>query len=308
MVLSEKCRFKQVTSCVLCGKHVGSAEALFTLNTNQMLLKCSNCDLIFNSHCLEDIEVIYDEDYYESNVKESTGGYFGYAAMEPALKRFYAFATEFINKQRKQRKKEVSLLDVGCGYGFFLKQFLNNSRMELVGIEPSDKAANEAAKVILNIVRKPIDRVIFDRQFDFITAFEVIEHLVDPTILFEKVKSILQDDGYLLITTPNIGSSWFKLLGKKWPGIHPHFHNVYFSSETIARLAEKCGFEVVKIRQKSFQYMTVQHFRRRMKELFPLGGRLLGALKMFDSVVIPSLNGGSLQVILRKSNPPSNLL
>ena len=45
-----------------------------------------------------------------------------------------------------------------------------------------------------------------ERKFGLITSIELIEHLENPGRIFSHVAKYLDDDGYFLLTTPNIHS------------------------------------------------------------------------------------------------------
>ena len=265
----------EMSKCVLCGRTAGEATVLFELNSDQKLLRCV-CGLIYNDRRRADIEQIYDSNYYEGFEAGCVGGYYSYSQMERATNKTDRFASSFIRNRSKERGGKIRLLDVGCGYGFFLKQFEGEPEMELAGIEASKAAANKAAEVTDNIIHGCFEDVDFSgkSEFSFVSAFEVIEHLADPPTFLKKVNRILEDGGYFFMSTPDIGSLWFKVMKKRWPGIHPYYHNVYFSKMTLRTVAEKCGFEIVRMRSKNFYYTNIRHVRKRLSELFPVVGRL----------------------------------
>jgi 2-polyprenyl-3-methyl-5-hydroxy-6-metoxy-1,4-benzoquinol methylase len=299
--------YVEMSECVLCGRSAGEATVLFELNSDQKLLRCG-CGLIYNDRHRADIEQIYDSNYYEGSEAGRVGGYYSYSQMERATNKTDRFASSFIRNRSKGRDGKIRLLDVGCGYGFFLKQFKGEPEMELAGIEASTAAAKKAAEVTDNIIHGCFEDVDFrgKSDFAFVSAFEVIEHLADPPAFLRKVNRILEDGGYFFMSTPDIGSLWFKALKRRWPGIHPNYHNVYFSKMTLRTVAEKCGFEIVRMRSKNFYYTNVRHVRKRLSELFPVVGRLFAILKPFDVITVPFLNGGDLQVILRKKTLPES--
>jgi len=284
--------------CPLCHSDLNLAEIIFELNENQTLLSCKKCSLIFNSCCVSDISSIYNEDYYQSEQKDNVGGYFSYDRMEKAILKTYRFAIRFI--RNNAYSKQMSILDVGCGYGFILKYFRDISGFDICGVELSEKAALEAMKITPNIIQEPIENIKFDKSFDFITAFELIEHLINPVLFFEIAAKLLKDKGYLFITTPNIASLWFTLLKKRWPGIHHNYHNVYFSPLTIKTIANQCGFEIISIKNTNIFYINARHVRSRLLELFPVVGNVFAIFKCIDNLDIPFLNGGDMQIILRK--------
>lgn len=294
--------YQKITHCVLCQSPATRAATLFSLNPNQKLLCCRNCGLVFNDNCRDDHEVIYNDDYFETSEKPSPGGYFAYDGMEKAVQKTYGFATRYITQRTRSSSDHIRLLDIGCGYGFFLKQFKDNPHIQLFGVEISVKAAKEASKYVENLYRETAENISFTESFDVVVAFELIEHLLDPPAFLKKAHHFLRDDGRLFLSTPDVGSLWFRLLKKRWPGIHPNYHNVYFSRKTLRQMADLCGFEVVHIHSRPFFYTNICHVRRRLSELFPLIGRCLGLLKPLDACTIPFLNGGDLQVVLKKKS------
>ena len=265
------------------------------------MLSCSQCNLVYNDFYRGDIEHIYDQDYYEASEKASPGGYFNYSGMEKAIRKTNQFAISFIERHITETDN-LRLLDIGCGYGFFLKQFLGFSSVELTGVEPGKTAAMEASKFINKIINNTFEQAHFEEncQYDFIAAFEVIEHLIDPFIFMRKAHDLLKNNGHLIISTPDIGSIWFKFLKRKWPGIHPFYHNIYFSTKTIKMLGQKCGFEIISINSSGFFYSNMKHIRKRLSELFPYAKFSFNLFKPFDTLTIPFLNGGDLRVIMKK--------
>jgi hypothetical protein len=63
----------------------------------------------------------------------------------------------------------------------------------------------------------------------------------------EKARDVLTTDGFLFLTTGDIGSTVARLRGRRWRMIHPPSHLNYFSRSTIGRLLESVGFEVLSI-------------------------------------------------------------
>ncbi len=287
--------------CTLCGADLREAEVLFRINDAQELIRCRGCALVSNSQFRADLENVYDVGYFETSEKQAHGGYFSYRELESALNADYRFAFEFITERLRTRPRPVRILDVGCGYGFFLKQFLGQGGVELHGIELSASAAAAARESIPAVIQAPIEEARFDRAFDFIVSFEVIEHLFDPAAFLGRVKGLLASDGFVLLTTPNIASPWFWWLRRRWPALHPDSHNHYFSPATLRALAERQGLEVVRLRERQIIHRTVRQLRKRMGELFRWIDPISGLVRDFDPRVIPFLSGGSIEVILRRA-------
>jgi SAM-dependent methyltransferase len=91
----------------------------------------------------------------------------------------------------------------------------------------------------------------FDRQFDCITACEVIEHLDDPRHFLSECRKLLKDGGLIVISTPNIGffegRIKFLLKGELWGfganNYQGQRHISPISREQFPLLLEETGFE-----------------------------------------------------------------
>lgn len=100
----------------------------------------------------------------------------------------------------------ISVLDIGCGTGAWLERLANKGYHALYGI---DLDVSQTAIDKANILQANLDtdELCFDGQkFGLISAIEVIEHLENPGRLFDCVAKHLDDNGFFLLTTPNIHS------------------------------------------------------------------------------------------------------
>ena len=86
-----------------------------------------------------------------------------------------------------------------------------------------------------------------DNNFDVITHFEVIEHLLNPLLAMEECYRILKKGGRMYLTTPNDYSLIYKLehlLERKY---EPHFHQ--FTRNDLLWLLTSAGFKSVSVRE-----------------------------------------------------------
>ena len=146
--------------------------------------------------------------------------------------------------------KQRSMLDIGSGPGFFL---LNGKKRgwKVKGIEPSDQAAEHCRELGLDI-----ENIFFSEQtavglerFDAVNMGEVLEHIPDPASLLKLVHHQLNDNGMLCIIVPNDFNPFQIVLRdhlgfKPW-WVAPHHHINYFDFDSLGKLVERCGFEVV---------------------------------------------------------------
>jgi 2-polyprenyl-3-methyl-5-hydroxy-6-metoxy-1,4-benzoquinol methylase len=101
---------------------------------------------------------------------------------------------------------ETEVLDIGCGTGAWLERLAEAGFHKLYGIDIniSNFESKKATCLQANLDFDDLD--LGDKKFGLITAIEVLEHLESPGRLFCQVKRYLDEDGYFLITTPNIHS------------------------------------------------------------------------------------------------------
>jgi len=295
---------KQINQCALCGSDQDLWEHVFKLNNGQDLVRCKKCGLYFNNFQRTDFEIIYPNDYF---VKDegigSGGGFFNYSALENGIQKMYKFAQIFI-LAKSDPQIQYNLMDIGCSYGFFLKLFQNEKNFSLLGVELNELAAEEAKKKGINVCHTPFEELPDTEKYDYITFFELIEHTQSPVEIMRKINNLMKPGGYAIFSTPDIGSIYFKILGKNWSSIHPAVHNYYFNKSTAKMLAHLADFEVVSIHKSQIMWSDFFHFRKRLSEMFPVLKKILKVTSFMDPWVLPFFNGGDLRVIVRKKTDP----
>jgi 2-polyprenyl-3-methyl-5-hydroxy-6-metoxy-1,4-benzoquinol methylase len=96
--------------------------------------------------------------------------------------------------------KNKDILDFGCGGGGFLKNLINYK--SLSGVELSKDCINYIKKNIKKInISNDINS--FDKKFDVITMFHVLEHIPQQIKILKILKSKLKKKGKIIIEVPN---------------------------------------------------------------------------------------------------------
>ncbi len=140
------------------------------------------------------------------------------------------------------------LLDIGCGYGFFLKKMVQRG-WAVEGIEVSRPGREYARKKLgLSIHSKPLEDMAFPKEcIDVVTLFYVIEHVHDPEMVLQEVYRILKPGGMVLLRWPH-STPVVKILGpfaKRFDIYHTPFHLYDFNPGAMQKLLEKSGFSDV---------------------------------------------------------------
>jgi len=145
--------------------------------------------------------------------------------------------------------KGLVIGDIGAGFGLFLKELKkilpdNN----YIAIEPSVEMADICHGKGLEIKCKYLEEMgSAECKFDFLSAFELLEHLFDPISFLNKAYSLLNTGGYLFLTTLNGKGFDISLLWEKSKSISPPHHLNFFNTTSIKHLLERLGFEVIDV-------------------------------------------------------------
>ncbi len=102
--------------------------------------------------------------------------------------------------QFEKNLKNKDILDFGCGWGGFLRNIKNYK--SLSGIELREECINFIKN---NIKKIDISDNInsFDKKFDIITMFHVLEHIPYQTETLKVLKSKLKNKGKIIIEVPH---------------------------------------------------------------------------------------------------------
>jgi len=147
-------------------------------------------------------------------------------------------------------------LDVGSGPGVFLA--VGEERgWETLGVEPSEQAAAYARGRGLDVVEHFLAPELAPElgTFDAVHLNEVLEHLPDPRGHLALCRELLSPGGVICVAVPNDHRPFQAVLREAagyapWWVAPPHHLN-YFDFDSLARLFESAGFEVVR-RETSF--------------------------------------------------------
>lgn len=147
------------------------------------------------------------------------------------------------------------IIDIGCGNGAFAEVLKNKTGAEVWGIEYMDNEAQLAKEKLYKVYSGKCEDYIDElpnNYFDVIYFNDVLEHLVDPFDVLDRIKYKLSDDGLVISSIPNLRSydTFMKLLFKKdfkydEDGILDKTHLRFFTKKSIRRIYEDLGYTIV---------------------------------------------------------------
>lgn len=133
--------------------------------------------------------------------------------------------------------KKCTVLDFGCGTGGFAS--LLNKHFDVIGIDTSPLAIEFCRKRGLNnLFLGSIDDFPANKfNLKGVFALDVVEHIDDDRTILRKLFSVLQKDGYLIITVPAFPWLWSN---------HDdlHMHKRRYTRSQLKQLLEETGFRI----------------------------------------------------------------
>ncbi|MEP4533564.1 MAG: class I SAM-dependent methyltransferase [Cyclobacteriaceae bacterium] len=191
------------------------------------------------------------DDFY-SSYAYSEGQFFS----EVTRKRY----NELLDQFEPYRKKNT-ILDIGCGSGFFLETALARG-WEVYGTEYSSAAVSLCQNKGMNVSLGALEEAFFkEENFDVITSFEVIEHINNPLHEMKLIERILRKGGLFYCTTPNFNSISRHVLRAAWDVIHYPEHLSFYTDRSFDYLMRSVGLKKLTILTTG---ISLTRFRRSM--------------------------------------------
>jgi SAM-dependent methyltransferase len=134
-------------------------------------------------------------------------------------------------------------IDVGAGNGAFVAVSMGKG-MDAHGLDPNPQIvmfANYHLGTTSMKVGAIENTEIGQNQWDLITMFDVLEHLLDPQLALERIGRALRPGGILIIEAPDLYCA--KKTGglRRWRHFRPEQHIHWFNSEHVRQLTERNG-------------------------------------------------------------------
>jgi 2-polyprenyl-3-methyl-5-hydroxy-6-metoxy-1,4-benzoquinol methylase len=193
-------------------------------------------------------------------------------------------------------KPEGRLLDIGAGSGIMVEAALEKG-FRAEGIEPSRWLQGNAQKLGLPVYQGVFPHPEARGHYDIITFVDVIEHVTFPGKLLAEINKALEDEGILVLVTPDVRSIAARILGYKW--WHYRFAHIgYFNRKNLTMLLQKANFEVISITRPSW-YFTLHYLGTRFLSFLPKFMHF-SLPKFFEKITIPVNLRDSFLIICNK--------
>jgi SAM-dependent methyltransferase len=237
--------YEQV-ECILCGK----AQSELIANKGQFgwdtyVAICKNCGLVYLNPrwTKEDYNHFYATEYDQ---------YYRFNETQASDKERRKARVVWERLVRHTPAGFKSALDIGCGLGFCLEYIREQEPgIAIAGIEPSDTCADHFVHQIGGeLVARDVDQdwqLANLARFDLIIFRHVLEHLLDPVAVLQKVSQAMAPGGVLYIAVPDmlhpdgsLSNFWFRCV-----------HTYYYSKVTLSRIAARAGLQPIVIQEEN---------------------------------------------------------
>lgn len=230
--------------CICCK----SKNIFFQAFAKGSYYQCYDCNLIFVSD--------FNKFGRQDNIKNHYLKVDPHKKVAAAKSSFFNYVINFLSSQFNT--KEMKLLDVGCGFGYFLK-LAGKSGWQTSGVDIVSEAISISKEKLgkENIFKGELKEACFsDNYFDAVTLLDVIAIVDNPHEELEECFRIMKNGGKIGIRTRNV--SFQKIIFKLYAPIRrlaykfgvkePYVFNRYcFSAKSLYVLLSRIGFLNIQI-------------------------------------------------------------
>lgn len=258
-------------ACPLCKEKRANSISLKKFKINH----CKNCDIQFLNK--KNLSKNYIEKYSKFRNKNTKLG--------KLRKNQYSIDSQHFQKYIEKGK----ILDIGCSTGGFIDKLSQNTKLDLIGIDPDINAIKEAqgkSKINSRFYCSDLINWKDESMFDAIIfrgSFQFLGHDLNKTM--KKISKITHKDSKLFIySLPNSDSFLYYLLKGDW-NLFDESHKLIFNKKSINQLCKIFNYKLIEI---SYPYLEtpyadlgkdyenlINNIKNNKKESFPFWGNIM---------------------------------
>jgi ribosomal protein S27E len=237
-------------ACPACG-HPGQAAAFVRLEF--AYVRCTECRSVYVSprptpELLEafwassDAIVFWNSRFLKDTARERTAKVF-----QPRVAWIRSVLDEAGGWHASQPTKVI--IDLGAKYGAFLQGIAQLGVFERVyAVAPAPGLHEECVRYGLTVLESFAAAMALPANTTTaVSAFEVVEQVVDPVQVLQVARRLLAPDGFLFLTTLTISGFDLQILGGRSKKLLPPVHLNLLSIEGLEKLLQRCGFEIIEL-------------------------------------------------------------
>lgn len=263
-------------ACPVCGNHKLS---LIVEIDSWRVLECDACrhGVVSPFPSSEHLSQLYNSDYFVERYLQL------FSRADPA------FGNRIRHEEHRVRfVKKIcrsgSLLDIGCGCGYFVyaaqQGGLQACGSDVVDVNRSYIEEELGCKFLVGALA---DLPVPEGSLDILTMWHTLEHHPDPAASIRQCWRWLKPSGVLIVEVPNHDSFDARHLGASWPDWDLPFHLHHFSAASLRCVLENAGGEVMAT--KTYHSQIIRKRLSRTVLLAPFA-RMIASLLQGGSVLM----------------------
>lgn len=270
------CKGKQFKSYLTCTDFTVSKERF-------NIVECNNCSFKFTNP-LPELNILGN--YYKSE---------DYISHSDTKRGFISKLYHAVRKYSTRKKLEIisqytkcgSILDYGCGTGFFLAN-CKEEGWTCFGLEPDEGARNICKQngVAAAKNKEELKTLISDNSLSVITLWHVMEHVSDLGDTIDFINAKLSQNGALIIAVPNYRSYDAQFYQEHWAAYDVPRHLYHFDQNTLVKLMAQYSFSLIKTLPMRFD----SYYVSMLSEKYKRGS--ISYLKAFTTGFISNFKAG----------------
>jgi SAM-dependent methyltransferase len=256
----------------------------------------------------EELIKFYNSESTEAKVAENIARASADRIIDPEKKEY--FLDNRIRPVEEMLPIGAKIFDVGCGTGAFIKIMKDHGY---------SAQGNDLSKVSINLGKDLLglgDLDIFygdiwtipGHDYDLISLWTVIEHLLEPFEYLNYLNRKLKDDGLLLLEFPTVDSLMFRRYPEHFFWLMPPYHLYLYSINGMAAMLDRVGFKIEKEHRMPGNWNFFEVLARKfkmpealvddIKKNYP--GFIYETDRTFDELALSHRKSSSIQLICRK--------
>lgn len=274
-------------------------KSIFWASKNNFQIRiCAVCNHAFVADDLANDDLV---EYYSSNIKYHEG-------YEDDLRkqRFPGSRSDaikylsLIQSALDESRGPITFLEVGAGWAY-ASRFASSIGWSVDAIEYSPECIASLSRVLpsQSVIHKGSFESFCEltrNTYDAILMSQVLEHALDPAQWLSNAYLLLRPGGCLVVAVPQF-KGIYGFLGIRDPYITPPEHLNFFTRRSLQLLANRKGFEVLRV--TGYSRVPFYNIKRRLKYHFP--AIIVYRLLQFGQFFFDRLGISGIQVqVLRK--------
>ena len=198
------------------------------------------CNQCFCKKTVGDIS----EDFYGEAYYGSSEGKFS-----PVIEKLFLYNHRRNARNFYKRFKPESVLEIGCGRGYLLREFRNLGCI-VTGLESvrSPDWILENQEIPVHAIHNSDKWPFEDNSQDLVIIWHVLEHTQDPEYVLKEIRRVLAPGGSLCISVPNCDSIQSQLKLAQWFHLDLPRHLYHYNSKGLIKQLNNLNYEVLEER------------------------------------------------------------